>query len=100
MFQLSQYLERVNCTLTFVGTKSLLGIAAFLGKDDKKTVLIHRWIRIQQSFIPQQISFKDCNMWNLKHSTNDPFYKTETDHRKGEQICGCQGGGRREEGVG
>ena len=23
--------------------------------------------------------------------TDDPSYKTETDHRHGEQICGCQG---------
>ena len=36
-------------------------------------------------------------MRNLKHGTDDPIYKTETDHRHGEQTCGCQGGG---EGVG
>ena len=28
-------------------------------------------------------------MWNLKHGTNDPIYKTETDHGHGEQTCGC-----------
>jgi len=32
-------------------------------------------------------------MWNLKYDTNDPIYKTETDHGHGEQICGCQEGG-------
>ena len=30
-------------------------------------------------------------MWNLKYGTNDPTYKRETDHRHGEQTCGCQG---------
>ena len=29
-------------------------------------------------------------MWNLKHGTNDPTYKTETDHGHGEETCGCQ----------
>ena len=33
-------------------------------------------------------------MWNLKHGTNEPIYKTETDHRHSEQTCGCQGEGR------
>ena len=32
-------------------------------------------------------------MWNLKSSTDDPMYKTETDHGHGEQTCGCQEGG-------
>ena len=31
--------------------------------------------------------------WNLKYSTNDPIYKTETDHGQREQTCGCQGEG-------
>ena len=26
---------------------------------------------------------------------NDPIYKTETDHRHGEQTCGCQREGAR-----
>ena len=34
-------------------------------------------------------------MWNLKHGTNDPIYKTKTDHKQGEKTCGCQGGGER-----
>ena len=29
-------------------------------------------------------------MWNPKYDTNDPIYKTETDHGHREQICGCQ----------
>ena len=32
-------------------------------------------------------------MWNLKCGTNEPMYRTETDHGHGEQTCGCQGGG-------
>ena len=31
-------------------------------------------------------------MWNLKYGTDDPIHKTETDHRHGEQTCGCHGG--------
>ena len=31
-------------------------------------------------------------MWNLKYGTDDPIYKTEIDHRHGEQPGGCQGG--------
>ena len=31
------------------------------------------------------------NIWNLKHNTNEPIYKTETDSwRHTEQTCGCQ----------
>ena len=33
-------------------------------------------------------------MWNLNYGTNDPTYKSETDHGQGEQACGCQGRGR------
>ena len=35
-------------------------------------------------------------MWNLKYGTDDPIYKTETDHRCGEQTCVCwmEGEGR------
>ena len=32
-------------------------------------------------------------MWNLKYDTNNPIYKTETDHGHGEQTCGCLQGG-------
>ena len=31
-------------------------------------------------------------MWNLKYGTNDPIYKTETDHSQGKLTCGSQGG--------
>ena len=34
---------------------------------------------------------------NLKYSTNEPIYKTET-HRHRDQTCSCQGGGREGEG--
>jgi len=33
---------------------------------------------------------------NLKYGTDDPIYKTETDHGQGEQTCGYQGEGERE----
>ena len=33
-------------------------------------------------------------MWNLKYDTNELIYRIETDHGHGEQIYGCQGGGR------
>ena len=32
-------------------------------------------------------------MWNQKHGTNDPIYKTEIDHRCGEQTYCYQGAG-------
>ena len=32
-------------------------------------------------------------MWNLKYSTDDPIYQTETDHSHGEQTCVCWAGG-------
>ena len=32
-------------------------------------------------------------MWNLIHGTDEPIHKRETDHRHGEQICGCWGKG-------
>ena len=35
-------------------------------------------------------------MWNLKYGTDDPIYKTEADHRHGEQTCGCQEAGSRD----
>ena len=42
----------------------------------------------------RQITICYHYMWNLKHGTNEPIYKTETDHRHSEQTCGCQGEGR------
>ena len=36
------------------------------------------------------------HMWNLKHSTNDPIYKTDTDSQSGEQTCAFWGRGWRE----
>ena len=43
-----------------------------------------------------QIPFDITSMWNLKHGRNDPIYKTETDHRHGEETCGYLGGGEGE----
>ena len=42
--------------------------------------------------IPYDITY----MWNLKYSTSDTIYKTETDHGHGESTCGYQWGGRGE----
>ena len=44
---------------------------------------------------------KTNNIWyhylqNLKYGTDDPIYKTETNHAQGEQTCGSQGGRGRE----
>ena len=39
--------------------------------------------------IPYDITY----IWNLKYGTNEPIYKTKTDHGHGEQTCVCQGGG-------
>ena len=35
---------------------------------------------------------------DVKYGTNNPIYKTETDHGHGEKTCDCHGG--RREGVG
>ena len=49
-----------------------------------------KWSKAQRErHIPYNIPY----MWNLKYGTNDPTYKTETDHGHGEQTCVCQGGG-------
>ena len=40
----------------------------------------------------REISNDITYMWNQKYDTNDPTYKTETDHRNGEQTCGYQWG--------
>ena len=42
----------------------------------------------------RQIPYDITYTWNLKHGTNDPIYKTETDHGHAEQTCGSQRGGR------
>ena len=53
----------------------------------------------RKSQIPYDLNI--WNTWNLnkylesKYCTDDPIYKTETDHGHGEQTCGCQQGGRR-----
>ena len=39
----------------------------------------------------RQIPYDIIYMCNLKYGTNDPTHKTESDHRRGEQTCGCQG---------
>ena len=39
----------------------------------------------------RQIPYDITYLWNLKYGTNEPIYKTETDHGHGEQTCGCQG---------
>ena len=42
----------------------------------------------------RRIAYDVIYMWNLKYGTNDPIYKTEGDHGRGEQTCGCWGVGR------
>ena len=53
----------------------------------------------------RQIPYHVTYMWNLKHGTNEPIDKTETDHGQGKQTCvwgrGVGGSGMdRELGVG
>ena len=35
----------------------------------------------------KQIPYDITYMWNLKYGTDDPIYRTKTDHRHGEQVC-------------
>ena len=44
-----------------------------------------------------KIPFDIICMRSHKYGTNDPIYKTKTDHRHGEQTCGCCRGGEREQ---
>ena len=46
----------------------------------------------RRSEIPYYITY----LWNLKYSTDDPMYKTETGHGQGGQACGPQEGGGKE----
>ena len=48
----------------------------------------------REEHIPYDITY----MWNIKYGTNDPTYKIETDHGRGEQTCVCQRGEGRERG--
>ena len=66
------------------------------------------WMELE-TLILSQLSQKEkdkyhiyiTHMWNLKHSTNDPIYKTDTDSQSGEQTCAFWGRGWREwEGLG
>ena len=51
-----------------------------------------KWSKLEgERHIPYGITF----IWNLKHDTNEPIYKTETDHGHGEQTYGFQWWGRR-----
>ena len=67
-------------------------------KEDKILAVAATWMElkililneVRKRQLPHDISY----MWNLKYDTNDPIYKTETDHRHGKQTCGCQGGKR------
>ena len=40
----------------------------------------------------RQIPYDFTYIWNLTHSTNEPFHRKEN-HRHVEQTCGCQEGG-------
>ena len=44
----------------------------------------------------RQIPYDTTYLWNLKYGTDDPMYKTETEHDQGEQICGSYDEGGRE----
>ena len=50
--------------------------------------------KVSKSERERQVLNDITSMWNLKYSTKDPIYKTERDHRHGEQTCVCQGAGR------
>ena len=45
-----------------------------------------KWIKSEREWqIPYDITY----MWSLKYGTDDPIYKTETDHGHGDQTCVC-----------
>ena len=49
---------------------------------------------ISKSERERQIPYDITYMWNLKYGTNDPIYRTETDHGHGEQTCVAKREGR------
>ena len=63
-------------------------------KKNKIMSFLATWMELE-ILIASEIPYDITYMWNLKYVTDDPIYKTETDHRDGEQTCGCPG--RREE---
>ena len=70
-------------------------------KKNKIMPFVATWMELEililsQSERERQIPYEIAYKWNLKHGTDDPIYKTETDRKHGEQTCGCQGGGERE----
>ena len=50
-------------------------------------------IEVRKRKMPYDITY----LWNLQYGTNDPTYKTETDHGHGEQTYVCQDREEREE---
>ena len=59
-------------------------------------ILIPSEVSQKESEIPYDITY----MWNLKYGTDDPIYKTETDHGHREQTCVFQGVGGKGDGQG
>ena len=43
----------------------------------------------------RQTPYDITYLWNLKYGTDDPIYKTETNHISEEQTCDSQGRGER-----
>ena len=41
----------------------------------------------------RQIPYDIIYMWSLRYGTNDPIYRTKTDHGYGGQTCVCLGEG-------
>ena len=73
----------------------------FSHKKDKVMPFAATWIELEililsevKSERERQVPYVITYMWNLKYGTKDPIYKTEIDHRHGEQTCGCWGDGR------
>ena len=46
-----------------------------------------------QSERERQIPYDTTYGWNLKHDTNEPIFKIETDSWSQRTHCGCQGEG-------
>ena len=65
-------------------------------KKNKIMPLAATWMQLEILLRERQIPHDITSMWNLKHGTNEPIYKTETDSQHGEQTCGCQGRWERE----
>ena len=69
-------------------------------KKDTLTPFAATWMQLEILILnkperKRQTPYDITYLWNLKYGTDDPIYKTETNHSSEEQTCDSQGRGER-----